>query len=587
MAARRGTDEMRDRVVLGEFGVRNVHTTDFPGNYPGYEDAWDQRRFEEAFRVDVIREEEDTLEFDMVGIDAAIANAFRRILLAEVPTMAVEKVFVYNNTSIVQDEILAHRLGLIPIRADPRLFEYRNQGDQEGTEIDTLQFQLKIKCKRNPQAAKESSDPDELYFNHKVYSKHMTWVPLGNQTDLFPDADFRPVHDDILIALLRPGQEIDVLMHCVKGIGKDHAKFSPVATASYRLLPDITLLQPIEDEAAETLQKCFSPGVIEIQNINGKKVARVANARLDTFSREVFRHEGLKNLVRLARVRNHYIFSVESTGILPPDVLVSEAIKILMGKCQRFLNELDSVSMEMAKLPASSGQTLPALALTLGHLPSSVSSALAGGVTSVAIASSSAEQRLHCEHDLPRTGTQGGGHREAARTKLGARRQHKESVSWHSYPKHLFSSKKHPPYGKLPKYLRRPSLISLTGKIHDFSSQQPDQLFLKHLLRLGVVICSIILTEKNRPVQATRIFQDRISNFVVCTHKKPEEKAGIWDTHTSLSMVRNIWLMTLSEKKVMASHCTKDGEKMEQRPSPVLAERKRTLELSSCSSTAA
>lgn len=42
-----------------------------------------------------------------------------------------------------------------------------------------------------------------------------------------------------------------------------------MATASYRLLPDITLLQPIEDEAAEMLQKCFSPGVIEIQNIKG------------------------------------------------------------------------------------------------------------------------------------------------------------------------------------------------------------------------------------------------------------------------------------------------------------------------------
>uniref|UniRef100_A0A8C6ZBB9 RNA polymerase I and III subunit C n=1 Tax=Nothoprocta perdicaria TaxID=30464 RepID=A0A8C6ZBB9_NOTPE len=132
MAARRRAEEMRERVVLGEFGVRNVHTTDFPGNYPGYDDAWDQQRFEEGFRVDVVREEEDALEFDMVGIDAAIANAFRRILLAEVPTMAVEKVFVYNNTSIVQDEILAHRLGLIPIRADPRLFEYRNQGEKHG-----------------------------------------------------------------------------------------------------------------------------------------------------------------------------------------------------------------------------------------------------------------------------------------------------------------------------------------------------------------------------------------------------------------------------------------------------------------------
>ncbi|CAM5134598.1 unnamed protein product [Natator depressus] len=346
MAARGGVEEMRSRVILGEFGVRNVHTTDFPGNYPGYDDAWDQAEFEKNFRVDVIHMDESTLEFDMVGIDAAIANAFRRILLAEVPTMAVEKVFVYNNTSIVQDEILAHRLGLVPIRADPRLFEYKNQGDEEGTEIDTLQFQLKIKCSRNPCAVKESSDPNELYINHKVYSKHITWVPLGNQADLFPDADLRPVHDDILIAQLRPGQEIDVLMHCVKGIGKDHAKFSPVATASYRLLPDITLLQPIEGEAAETLKKCFSPGVIEIQNIKGKKVARVANARMDTFSREIFRHDDLKNLVRLARVRDHYIFSVESTGVLPPDVLVSEAIKVLIGKCRRFLDELDSNHMD-------------------------------------------------------------------------------------------------------------------------------------------------------------------------------------------------------------------------------------------------
>ncbi|KAI2542468.1 POLR1C isoform 5 [Pan troglodytes] len=296
MAASQAVEEMRSRVVLGEFGVRNVHTTDFPGNYSGYDDAWDQDRFEKNFRVDVVHMDENSLEFDMVGIDAAIANAFRRILLAEVPTMAVEKVLVYNNTSIVQDEILAHRLGLIPIHADPRLFEYRNQGDEEGTEIDTLQFRLQVRCTRNPHAAKDSSDPNELYVNHKVYTRHMTWIPLGNQADLFPEGTIRPVHDDILIAQLRPGQEIDLLMHCVKGIGK--------------------------------------------------KVARVANPRLDTFSREIFRNEKLKKVVRLARVRDHYIFSVESTGVLPPDVLVSEAIKVLMGKCRRFLDELDAVQMD-------------------------------------------------------------------------------------------------------------------------------------------------------------------------------------------------------------------------------------------------
>uniref|UniRef100_A0A8C2A7E1 DNA-directed RNA polymerases I and III subunit RPAC1 n=1 Tax=Cyprinus carpio TaxID=7962 RepID=A0A8C2A7E1_CYPCA len=228
-------DEIRNRVILGEFGVKNVHTTDYPGNYPGYDDTWDLEKFKKNFRIDIVHSDEDTLEFDMIGIDASIANAFRRILLAEVPTMAIEKVFIYNNTSIIQDEILAHRLGLVPIKADPRLFEYRNPEDQEGTEIDTIQLQLKVKCTRNPRAPKDSSDPKELYLNHM-------------------DANIGPVHGDILLAQLRPGQELDVVMHCVKGIGKDHAKFSPVATASYRLLPEITLLQTIEGEQAESLE---------------------------------------------------------------------------------------------------------------------------------------------------------------------------------------------------------------------------------------------------------------------------------------------------------------------------------------------
>ncbi|XP_072266149.1 DNA-directed RNA polymerases I and III subunit RPAC1 [Pyxicephalus adspersus] len=340
-------EEMRTRVQLGEFSLRNVHSTDFPGNYPGYDDSWDMERFQRNFRMEAIKMEDDLLEFDMVGIDAALANAFRRILLAEVPTMAIEKVYVHKNTSIIQDEILAHRLGLIPIRADPRLFEYRSSDDQEGTEIDTLQFELNVKCKRNPTAAKDSSDPSELYLDHKVYTSHMKWLPQGNQSDLFHDADPpRPVHSDILIAQLRPGQEIHVVMHCVKGIGKDHAKFSPVATASYRLLPEITLLQPVEGDLAERLQKCFSPGVITVDIVNGKKVARVENSRMDSGSREIFRHEDLKNLVRMARVRDHFIFSVESTGILAPDVLMKEAIMVLMGKCRRFLDELEAVQMD-------------------------------------------------------------------------------------------------------------------------------------------------------------------------------------------------------------------------------------------------
>ncbi len=63
----------------------------------------------------------------MIGIDASIANAFRRILLAEIPTMAIEKVYINNNTSVIQDEVLAHRLGLIPLKADPTKFKLKHR----------------------------------------------------------------------------------------------------------------------------------------------------------------------------------------------------------------------------------------------------------------------------------------------------------------------------------------------------------------------------------------------------------------------------------------------------------------------------
>ena len=63
---------------------------------------------------------------DIVGAEPPLVNALRRILISEVPTMAIEKVTIIQNTSVIPDEVLAHRMGLIPIKADPRLYEFRN-----------------------------------------------------------------------------------------------------------------------------------------------------------------------------------------------------------------------------------------------------------------------------------------------------------------------------------------------------------------------------------------------------------------------------------------------------------------------------
>lgn len=76
-------------------------------------------------QVNVIEEDDEKLVFDLIGVQAPIANALRRILLAEVPTMAIEHVFISDNTSVIPDEVLSHRIGLVPILADPSAFEMK------------------------------------------------------------------------------------------------------------------------------------------------------------------------------------------------------------------------------------------------------------------------------------------------------------------------------------------------------------------------------------------------------------------------------------------------------------------------------
>jgi DNA-directed RNA polymerase I and III subunit RPAC1 len=141
-------------------------------------------------------------------------------------------------------------------------------------------------------------------------------------------------------------KKINAELHCQKGIGKEHAKWSPVATASYRLLPEISILSKIKGEDAHKFAKCFPKGVVKIiKNQQGEDEAQIADARKDTVSREVLRHPEFKDKVALSRDRNYFIFNVESTGAYKPETIFVEALNVMIGKCRTIKNalaELDS-----------------------------------------------------------------------------------------------------------------------------------------------------------------------------------------------------------------------------------------------------
>jgi DNA-directed RNA polymerase I and III subunit RPAC1 len=112
---------------------------------------------------------------------------------------------------------------------------------EQATDRNTLVFKLQATCTRKPDAPKGDAVPAaELYENHEVTAGHLVWAPAGDQEEQFAAAG------------VRPGQAIDMELHAVKGVGKDHAKFTPVG--AFRV--------PMSPWPRETHAEVLSDGVV-------------------------------------------------------------------------------------------------------------------------------------------------------------------------------------------------------------------------------------------------------------------------------------------------------------------------------------
>jgi len=311
--------ERTDRVELSTRGVDNdiSYATDAFREWH-LSNAFDLEAFKREFEV--IRVEETMQDglssavFDVKGIDAPLANALRRNMIARVRTMALDQVTLRENSSEIPDEILVHRIGLVPLRAPPNQFaDMAGENDKFDVQ-NSLKFTLDVTC------------TDEA--SSRVYSRDIKWQPKdAEHREMFREKDIGPVHDDILIAQLAPGQRIDLDAMAVLGRGETHAKWSPVATAFYRILPVVEIVKPIRGSDAKRLRDLCPLKVFDIED--GEAV--VQNARACSVCRECIREEHFGDAIKLSRNKRHFIFSIESTGAYLARDIFREALRELQS----------------------------------------------------------------------------------------------------------------------------------------------------------------------------------------------------------------------------------------------------------------
>ncbi|KAI5187998.1 DNA-directed RNA polymerases I and III subunit RPAC1 [Nematocida homosporus] len=168
----------------------------------------------------------DLLSLRIDNIDASVVNALRRTIISDCPTIAIEWVFIKENSSVMADETLAHRLGLVPLVADPNLLKPVIKSDSFNPEKDTNEsnsITLELAIKNTTQQVMP------IYSSHlKVTSSH------ANVT----------VKEGILISRLAPGQEFNCKMIAIRGIGREHAKWAPTSICYYRQVKTGTINDP-------------------------------------------------------------------------------------------------------------------------------------------------------------------------------------------------------------------------------------------------------------------------------------------------------------------------------------------------------
>lgn len=213
-------------------------------------------------------------------INESIANAIRRGS-SEIPVLAVDQVEFYKNDSVLNDQMLAHRIGLVPLKNEK--LEIQEDCTCKGEGCAKCSIQLKISAK-GPKT---------------VYAK-----------DLKGKAE--PVYEDMPIALLEDDQELEFVAHARLGKGIEHAKFSP-GLVFYR---HAYIIEGKYEKFREVIEK-YKKDIGFIEKFDNKHIADLPEACVE----ELNGIEGVKT-----EISPNIVFIIESFGQMDAKEILLQSI---------------------------------------------------------------------------------------------------------------------------------------------------------------------------------------------------------------------------------------------------------------------
>ena len=304
-----------------------------------------ERRNPTVTNIDIT--DPSTIKFTLTKTDSSMANSLRRVMMAEVPTMAIDKVEFLQNTTVLHDDFLAHRLGMIPLVSVRAGFDTQNPDEN----LRDYEFNRDCNCMGQCPNCTAVFDLDVRCTSeeYKVTTKDLIPDFAGSKCTVAMGEG-----EEILLCKMRRGQHLKLRALAQKGIGKEHAKWIPVCTAVYTYEPYVELNQKVyaamTDEQKDAFvnacsHKLTKPYAEEERPYPCVQTAE-ASACMICVDCEVHAREH-HNLCKVSDQRQLFNFSVESTGALPPELIVLRGIEVLKRKLKDIRSHLKAAEETM------------------------------------------------------------------------------------------------------------------------------------------------------------------------------------------------------------------------------------------------